>query len=190
MGIPYPGYVEIELRSPIILIICWITAIRCKAMVLSPQEKEVLEDFLKEADGLDSPILYLLHRIQKKWGQISWDSANFISKSLDVPMTQIYSAATFYEEFTIKPMGKNIVRVCRGVVCHSKDSLKILRSIKEHLGIDEGETSDDGLFTLMESSCIGQCDGAPAMMVNEEVYRGLDPEKTLELLEDLKKGGE
>lgn len=159
-------------------------------MVLSPQEKEFLEGLLQEAQGLDSPVLFLLHRIQEKWGQISWESANFISKNLNVPMAQIYSATTFYEEFTIKPVGKNTVRICRGIVCHSKGSLKVLDSVKEHLGIDEGETTNDGLFTLLESSCIGQCDGAPAMMVNNKVYRDLDPGKAIDILEDLKKGGE
>ena len=134
-------------------------------MVLSPQDKEVLEGYLEEAKGLDSPVLFLLHKIQKKWGQISWDAASYISKNLDIPMTQIYSAATFYEEFSIEPVGKNIIRICRGVVCHSRDSLRILTSVKEHLGIDEGETTEDGLITLLESSCIGQCDGAPAMMI-------------------------
>ncbi len=158
-------------------------------MVLSSQEKEILEGFMQEAEGLDSPVLFLLHKIQKKWGQISWDSATFISKDLNIPMTQIYSAATFYEEFTIKPMGKNIIRICRGVVCHSKDSWKILDAVKEHLGIDEGETTDDGSFTLLDSSCIGQCDGAPAMMVNDSVYRDIDPAQVMKILDDLKNGG-
>lgn len=159
-------------------------------MVLSPQDKEVLEDLLKEAEGLDSPILYLLHGIQEKWGHISRDSANFISQNLDVPMTRIYSAATFYEEFTIEPTGKNMVRICRGVVCHSKDSMKVLDAVKVHFGIDEGETTEDGLFTLMESSCVGQCDGAPAIMVNDRVYRDITSEKAIRLLEELKKGGD
>ena len=158
-------------------------------MVLSSQEKEILEGFKQEAEGLDSPVLFLLHKIQEKWGQISWDSATFISKNLNVPMTQIYSAATFYEEFTIKPMGKNIVRICRGVVCHSKESWKILDAVKEHLGIGEGETTDDGSFTLLASSCIGQCDGAPAIMVNDSVYRDIDLHQVMEILDDLKIGG-
>jgi len=81
-------------------------------MVLTPQEKDKLQGLVKEADGLDSPVLFLLHRIQKEWGQITWDCANFISKALNVPMTQIYSAATFYEEFSVKPLGKNIIRIC------------------------------------------------------------------------------
>jgi NADH-quinone oxidoreductase subunit E len=159
-------------------------------MVLSPQDKEVLEGLLKEAEGLDSPILFLLHRIQERWGQISWDSANFISQNLYVPMTQIYSAATFYEEFTIKPIGKNIIRICRGIVCHSNDSLKILNSTKEHLGIDEGETTEDGMFTLMESSCIGQCDGAPALMINDNVYRNISADSVIELLNSIRTGGD
>jgi NADH-quinone oxidoreductase subunit E len=105
-------------------------------------------------------------------------------------MTQIYSASTFYEEFTIRPVGRNIVRICRGVVCHSRSSMDLLGRIKEHLGIDEGETTEDGLLTLMESSCIGQCDGAPAMMVNGIVHRDLDAERAIGIIEDLRKGGE
>jgi NADH-quinone oxidoreductase subunit E len=159
-------------------------------MVLTPQEKDKLQGLVNEADGLDSPVLFLLHRIQEEWGHISWDSAKFISRALDIPMTQIYSAATFYEEFSVKPHGKNIIRICRGVVCHSRGSKKILETIKEHLGIEEGETTEDGLITLDDCSCIGQCDGAPAIMVNDIVHRDIDESQIIGIINELRKGGE
>ena len=75
-------------------------------------------------------------------------------------------------------------------MCHSKESKKILETIKGHLGIDEGETTEDGLITLDDCSCIGQCDGAPAIMVNDIVHRGIDEDQIVSIIDDLKKRGE
>ncbi|MGA1848376.1 MAG: NAD(P)H-dependent oxidoreductase subunit E [Thermoplasmatota archaeon] len=159
-------------------------------MVLSPQDKEVLDGFLMEAEGLDSPILFLLHRIQDKLGFIGAQHAEYISRSFGIPLTEVYSAATFYEEFKIEPLGENIIKVCRGIVCHANGSLEIINAIKQVLNIGIGETTPDGRITLLETSCIGQCDGSPAIMVNGEVHRDVDIRSVQEIVSDLMKGGE
>ncbi|MGA1873517.1 MAG: NAD(P)H-dependent oxidoreductase subunit E [Thermoplasmatota archaeon] len=159
-------------------------------MVVSAKDKEVLDGLLAEAEGLDSPVLFLLHRMQEHWGHVNWDIANYVADSIGVPLTQLYSAVTFYEEFSLEMTGKYVVHLCRGVVCHARGSREISEGIREYLGIHDGETTADGLFTLRESSCIGQCDGSPAMMVNERVHRELDLDRAIAILKDLGKGGE
>ena len=159
-------------------------------MVISAKDREVLDGLLAEAEGVGSPVLFLLHKIQEKWGHISWEIANYICAELDIPMTQIYSAVTFYEAFTLSSEGKHLVRVCRGVVCHGKGSMRLLEGIKKHFRVEEDGTTDDGIFTLVESSCIGQCDGAPSMMLDGEVHRNLDLNMAIEILEGLRKRGE
>ena len=159
-------------------------------MVIGAKDSEVLDGLLAEVEGLDSPMLFLLHRIQEHWGYIDWEMARTVSEALKIPMTQIYSAVTFYEQFTLEVEGKHVIRLCRGVVCHGKGSRDLIKGIQAHLGIGPGETTSDGLFTLHESSCIGQCDGSPAMMIDKEVYRDLDLGRAVELIDELRKGGE
>ncbi|MGA1819615.1 MAG: NAD(P)H-dependent oxidoreductase subunit E [Thermoplasmatota archaeon] len=159
-------------------------------MVIGAKDRKVLDGLLAEVEGLDSPVLFLLHRIQEEWGCISWETARYISEALGVPLTQIYSAVTFYEQFSLKAQGKHVIRLCRGVVCHGKGSRDLMTGIRDHLGIREGETTADGLFTLAESSCIGQCDGSPSMMIDHEVHRKIDLGRAIQLIEDLRSGGE
>lgn len=154
-------------------------------MPLSPAEKEFLDGIIEESRDLDSPVLFLLHRIQNEYGWIKKDFAEYISKAILRPLTEIYAAVTFYDEFSTDPKGKIKIRVCRGIACHSKGSLKIIDAVRNRLGLSGKETTDDGRITLEEASCIGQCDGAPAMMINEKVYRNLDVEKAVNIVSTL-----
>ena len=159
-------------------------------MVLTQDEKDFLDGLLEEASGLESPVLFSLHRLQKEFRCIRREHAEYIATSLNRPLTEIFEAATFYDEYSLEESGKHIVKVCRGIVCHSWSSKKVIDAVKGYLGlIDEG-TTEDKLFTLHGNSCIGQCDGAPAMMVDDRVYRNLDPETAVSILRELKEGGE
>jgi NADH-quinone oxidoreductase subunit E len=160
-------------------------------MALSTEDREFLDTVLKESSSLESPILFLLHRLQERYRMIGSQHVKYISKKLDRPFSEIYSAATFYDEFTLEPTGEYVIRICRGISCHSRDSLKLFNAIKNKFGIEDGETTEDGRISIDGSSCIGQCDGAPAMMINDDVYRNLDVEKALEIIDEiLNKGGD
>jgi len=154
-------------------------------MALSTEDREFLDAVLKESSSLESPILFLLHRLQERYRMIDSEHVKYLSQKLNRPFSELYSAATFYDEFTLEAQGEYVIRVCRGITCHSKGSLKILTALEKKLGIRDGETTKDGRFTLHGSSCIGQCDGGPAMMVNEDVYRNLDEGKALDILDGL-----
>ena len=157
-------------------------------MVLGSEDKVVLDRFLEEAEGLDSPVMFLLHRIQEHWNMIPEDAARYIAGELDIPMTQIYFAASFYEDFSLEREGKIKIRICRGIVCHSRGSRELLDAASEILGIPPEGTTEDGRITLIGSSCIGQCDGAPAMMVNDVVHRNIDKERLASIISEIKEG--
>ena len=159
-------------------------------MVLIQVEKEFLDTLLKEASGLESPVLYLLHGLQEEFRSIRKEHAEYFASALNKPLTEIYGAATFYDEFTVEDTGKHVVKVCRGIVCHTRSSREVFEAVSRYLGLDGEGTTDDGSITLHGNSCIGQCDGAPAMIIDGKVYRNLDPSKAISILEELRKDGE
>ncbi|OYT44650.1 MAG: NAD(P)H-dependent oxidoreductase subunit E [Thermoplasmata archaeon] len=159
-------------------------------MSLPEEENRFLDTVLEKASRLDSPILFILHQLQERYGMIKPEHADHVSARLGIPLVRLHAAAEFYEHFTLERRGRYIIRLCRGIVCHGKGSLPILEALKERLGIEDGETTEDGMVTLETASCIGQCDGAPAMMINDVVYRDLTVEGAIAIIDDiLKEGG-
>ncbi len=152
-------------------------------MAPSTEEKQFLDKILEEASQLDSPVMFILHKMQNEYRSIKEDHAEYIARSMGKPLSEIYSAATFYDEFKTSPTGKYVVKVCRGIVCHSRNSIQVLNAVRARLDIDDGETTKDGLFTLEEASCIGQCDGGPAMIINGTVFRDLDPDLAVSIID-------
>ena len=105
-----------------------------------------------------------------------------LSKKIGLPMIEIYSAATFYSMLSVEPKGKKVVRICNSPSCYLNGSLNILDETKKILGVDVGETTKDKKFTLEKTSCIGCCDKAPAIMINDELITDLTKDKLKELL--------
>ena len=99
--------------------------------------------------------------------------------------------ATFYSQFRLNPVGKYLIMLCQGTACHVNGSQQIEKTINEYLGIKDGETTDDGLFTLKNVACLGCCSLSPVMMINDETYGSLTPEKAISIFKELKeKAGE
>lgn len=105
-----------------------------------------------------------------------------ISRELDVPPSEVYGTATFYSFLETKPVGKNVIRICKTISCAMKGKNQVLFAIQDMLKIKLGETTPDKRFTLLETNCLGWCHKAPAMMINNEVYTDLTPEKVREIL--------
>lgn len=156
-------------------------------MVLTQVEREFLDGLLEKAKGLESPVLFLLHGLQEEYRSIRREHGEYIASALGRPLTEIYGAATFYEQFTLEETGKHVIKVCRGIVCHSRSSKEVSDAVSRHLGLDGEGTTEDGFFTLQENSCIGQCDGSPAMMIDGNVYRDLDPKTAISSIEEFRK---
>ncbi len=131
-----------------------------------PKMQEILEKYNKEKSNL----IQILNEVQEYYGYIPEKAQLAISEYLSIPMAEIYGVVTFYSRFTLKPKGKYHIAVCLGTACFVKGSEQVLERAKEKLGIDVGETTKDGKFSLEATRCIGACGLAPVFTVNDEVY--------------------
>jgi NADH:ubiquinone oxidoreductase subunit E len=127
-------------------------------------------------------LIAILHEVQNHFRYLPEAELRYISKRLDVPVTQIYSIVNFYNRFTLTPKGKNEIAVCLGTACHVKGAEKVVNEIKTKLDINPGETTDDLFFSLDEVRCIGACSLAPAVVVNEETYGQVTPKQIGKIL--------
>lgn len=143
--------------------------------------KEICSKYAPTKDNL----IYILHDIQDTHPQhyISEEAVDAVAKYLNVPPNHIYGVLTFYTMYSTSPRGKNIIRLCESPPCYIKGSDNILRKLKVLLGVETGETTKDGLFTLELCACLGVCGNAPVMMINEDVYGDLTEEKVEEIIE-------
>ena len=134
--------------------------------------KEILEKYEKDKSNL----IQILNQVQEKYGYISQNAQKEISEYLNISMAEVYGVITFYSRFTLEPKGKYNIAVCLGTACFVKGSEKVLDKVKEILKIDVGQTTDDGLFSIEATRCVGACGLAPVFTVNDEVYGKATPE--------------
>ena len=128
-------------------------------------------------------VIPALHALQELYGNhLPEEAVRQLAEGLRIPVNQVFGAATFYTMFSVRPRGENIIRVCESPPCHLMGAQSIIGILENELGIEAGETTTDGRFTLELTSCIGVCDVAPAMMINEEVYGNLTRAKIVEVL--------
>ncbi len=127
-------------------------------------------------------LLVLLEEAQGKSGYLSEDIIVELAQSVAMSLSDVYGVATFYSFLSTKPLGRNIIRICQSLPCHIEDSQMIIESIEDELGIKPGETTLDGKFSFELTNCIGTCDRAPAMLVNNDVYLNLTPKKISRIL--------
>jgi len=126
-------------------------------------------------------LIPLLHKIQGMHGYIPAEVIPRIARGLGLFPSQVQGVVTFYEQLYTAPRGKNIVRVCRGTACHVRGGKTILKLVKQHLNIEEGETTPDMQYTLETVACIGVCALAPNMVINNATYGHLNPKKVARL---------
>lgn len=148
-----------------------------------------IDEIIQNYKDVKTPLLYVLKDVQNEFGYLSDKVLTQVAKTIDIPLSEVYGVATFYSLFTIKEKGKFIVRCCNNAPCFVNGSKEVLDKVKEYLGIDFGETTLCKNFTLEFTSCLGLCAVAPVMMVNEEVYGNLTPEKAVAILKDFKMKG-
>ena len=140
------------------------------------KENKELTEILNTYEKDKSNLIQILNQVQEKFGYISEESQKAISEYLNIPMAEVYGVITFYSRFTLKPKGKYNIAVCLGTACFVKGSEKVLDKVKEILKIDVGGTTEDGLFSIEATRCVGACGLAPVFTVNDEVYGKATPE--------------
>ena len=135
-----------------------------------------------------SAVIALLDLAQRQAGYVSRAAIEHVAKLLDMPPIRVHEVASFYTMLNLKPVGENLVQLCRTTPCWLRGSDGIRDACKHKLGIDVGETTADGKFTLVEVECLGACVNAPVVQVNDDFYEDLTPEKMEELLDKFAKG--
>ncbi len=153
------------------------------------QDLSRVDEIVQSYADVKTPLIYILKDVQKEYGYLSDTVLTQVAKQTKIPLSEIYGVATFYSLFTTKPKGKYIVRCCNNAPCHVNGSKEVLDKIKEYLNLDMNGTTEDGTFTLEFTSCLGLCAVAPVMMINDDVYGNLTPEKAVAILKDYKLKG-
>lgn len=133
-----------------------------------------------------SDLIEVLHYVQNEFGYIPRNVVTTISKTLDMPVSKIYGVITFYSRFSLIPKGKYSISVCMGTACYVKNAEEILNEFSKQLGIGVGETTDDLIFSLIETRCVGDCSVAPVVNINEKVYEHVKIDDVKDILADIK----
>ncbi len=147
---------------------------------------KLIEPVLDKLAEVKGSLITILQKTQDIYGFLPREAIEYISKRTNIAESEIMGVATFYTQFRLTPVGKYLIMLCQGTACHVNSSELILQTIKDELGIDDGETTDDGLFTLKCVACLGCCSLSPVMMINENTYGSLTPEKTKKILKELR----
>lgn len=127
-------------------------------------------------------LIPVLQEAQEVYGYLPAHVLKHISKALRIPLAKVYGVVTFYAQFRLAPMGRNVISVCLGTACHVRGGAKVLETIEKELNIADGETTEDGRYTLEIVACIGACGLAPVMSINNEVHGRLTPESVAGIL--------
>lgn len=134
-------------------------------------------------------LIGILQKIQTDYGYLHKDILNIIARRLDIPVAKIIGVSSFYSQFRFEPIGKYVIKVCDGTACHISGGTKLSDVLKENLGIQEGETTKDKLFTLERVACLGCCSLAPVIMVEDTAYGRLTPNKIKKIINNYRKRG-
>ena len=149
--------------------------------------KDLTERVLPRYENKRGALLPCLHAIQHEHGWIPAQAMLEIAEFLGIAPGDVIDTASFYEEYWLKPKGKHLVQVCRSLACEfcgGGGQKEVSQACKDTLGIDVGETTDDGQFTLVELECLGSCGTAPAMLIDETLYENVDPKRIAQTLKD------
>jgi NADH-quinone oxidoreductase subunit E len=132
----------------------------------------------------DGSLIPILQKLQAHYGYLPKEILVLLAKRTGLPLAKILGAATFYAQFRFVPLGKNLIKVCHGTACHIGGAPKLTDHLKDHLGVKEGGTTKDGLFTLEQVACLGCCSLAPVMMINETAYGRLAQSKIAKIIKE------
>ena len=146
---------------------------------------EELKPTLEKYGNVPGSLITVLQKAQDIYGYLSMDCINYISEETGIKPAKIYGVITFYSQFRLKPIGKNLIMLCQGTACHVNGSSDIETAIRDYLKVEEGETTPDGLFTYTNVACIGCCSLAPAVMIGEKTHGKLTRENVVKVLAEV-----
>ncbi len=139
---------------------------------------KILEGYEKK----EKDLIPVLQKAQDEYGYLPQDVIKEIANQLNLSFSQVYGVVTFYSQFHLEPRGENIIRVCMGTACHVRGAGEVFNKIRDDLGVDDGETTEDLKFTLESVACIGACGLAPVIMINDDTHGRLSADDIPEIL--------
>jgi len=147
-----------------------------KTPTLSTQEDDLslIENVIPKYKGKKGGLITLLQEIQAVYTYLPKVALQRVEKELNYSLSELYAVATFYAQFKLKPSGKYSIKVCKGTACHVQNVNAVIHALSEHLNVHDGETTEDGKFTMEVVSCLGCCSLAPAMMIGDETFGKLN----------------
>jgi len=148
---------------------------------------ELIHELVEKHGKTRNALMPVLQGIVAREKFLSEDAMIAVARELDLSAADVYGTASFYTFLDTKPRGKNIVRVCKTISCHMQGKDEIIKAIEKHLMIKVGETSHDNKFTLLTANCLGWCHKGPVLLVNDEVFPSVTPEKAIEIIEEFAK---
>lgn len=146
----------------------------------------LIEGIVEKYKDTKGSLITILQGVQEIYNYVPMEAINYIAEQTGIKPAKIYGVLTFYTQFRMNPVGKNLIMLCQGTACHVNGSEGIEEAIHEELGINDGETSEDGLFTLINVACLGCCSLSPVMMINGETYGKLTPQSTKKIIAEMR----
>ncbi|QCQ21456.1 complex I 24 kDa subunit family protein [Desulfoglaeba alkanexedens] len=147
---------------------------------------QAVDEIIDQWGAKPESLLQIMLDVNHHFNYLPRESIERISKRLRMPISQVYSVATFFKVFSLKPRGRTIVHVCTGTACHVRGAPKILDRVKQDLGLNPGETTEDMALTLETVNCVGACASAPVVVVGGETYSEMTPNKMAEIIKAIK----
>ncbi len=149
----------------------------------------LIDPVLEKYGNNSGNLITILQKAQEIYGYLPTDVIYKVAEQTGSTPAKGMGVATFYTQFRLKPVGKYLIMLCKGTACHVNGADRIETALSEELGISDGETTDDGLFSIKNVACLGCCSLSPVMMINDETYGSLTPEKAVGIIRELKERG-
>ncbi len=144
--------------------------------------RQQVEKVITKYEANQEALVEILRDLNQDYGHLSQEHLDAIARQLCLPLSQVYSVASFYSMISLKPLGQHVIRFCQDAPCHVAGGQEVWEALEHELGIPFGETTLDGAWSLLTTSCIGACAVGPVMMVDEEIYGNLTPDKVREII--------
>ena len=150
----------------------------------------LIDGVLEKYAPVKGSLITILQHTQDIYGYLPKEAIELIAEKTGIATSEIMGVGTFYTQFRFAPVGKYLIMLCQGTACHVNSSELILQTIKDELGIEDGQTTADVLFSLKCVACLGCCSLSPVMMINEDTYGSLTPDKTKKILKELREAAQ
>jgi NADH-quinone oxidoreductase subunit E len=150
----------------------------------SAEKLSAVDEVAASYAGKRGALIPILQEVQARVGYLSEDVMERIADRAGVPAAQVFGVASFYSQFRLKPVGRHVIRVCHGTACHVQGAVAVTEAICDELGVEDGETTEDGEFTVESVACLGCCSLAPVITIDESTFGRLTPDEARKIVKD------